>query len=375
MSFDAVLCFSHLRWGFVYQRPNHLMERAARAARVYYVEEPVFDAAHAHLERDAVAAGIVRVVPHLPPGEPRPEASVQALLHALCQQQGITRALHWHYTPMLLPASLGLPRELVVYDCMDELSSFLFAPPELAERERRLLDEADVVFTGGRSLYEAKRSRHPNVHAFPSSVDVAHFEQARAPLPPPADQARIARPRIGYCGVIDERMDRALIAGLARRRPDWQLIMLGPVVKIDPAELPRAPNIHYLGLKTYQELPAYLAGWDCAVLPFARNEATRHISPTKTPEYLAAGKPVVSTSIRDVVEPYGRLGLVQIADEEGAFEAALERALGPRDPERDARRDALLGGMSWDDTWQRMQRVIQQALVRRGRETASREHV
>jgi len=361
MQVDAVLCFSHLRWGFVFQRPNHLMLRAARSWRVFYIEEPLFDAPHAQLHTEPVAPGMLRVVPRLTPGERDPEPRIQALLRDLCHAEGIKRALHWYYTPMMLGVSAGLPRDLVVYDCMDELANFLFAPPELEERERALLAMADVVFTGGRALYEAKRSRHRNVHAMPSSVDVAHFAQARCALPEPADQAAIPRPRFGYCGVIDERMDLSLIAGIARLRPDWQLIMLGPVVKIDPAELPTRPNIHYLGLKTYEDLPGYLAGWDAALLPFALNDATRYVSPTKTPEYLAAGKPVVSTAIRDVVEPYGRLGIVAIAAGEEAFVSALESAQAPRDSDVDARRDALLGEMSWNATWQRMLQLIDQA--------------
>lgn len=358
---DAVLCFSHLRWGFVFQRPNHLMIRAVRGRRVFYIEEPLFDADQAHLHTQVVSPGLLRVVPRLPQHEPDPEARINALLRELCEREKVMHAIHWYYTPMMLGVSAGLPRDFVVYDCMDELANFLFAPPQLQQRERELFQLADVVFTGGRSLYEAKRSQHRNVHAMPSSVDVAHFQQARAALPEPDDQRAIPRPRLGYSGVIDERMDLALIDAIATHRPDWQLVMLGPVVKIDPAQLPKHANVHYLGLKTYEELPAYLSGWDAALLPFALNDATRYISPTKTPEYLAAGKPVVSTPIGDVVEPYGRLGVVHIATGAPEFIFAIERALQEQDPQSDARRDELLHEMSWDATWQRMQREIDAA--------------
>jgi UDP-galactopyranose mutase len=248
----------------------------------------------------------------------------------------------------------------VVYDCMDELSAFAGAPPELRMRERELFARADVVFTGGQSLYEAKRSSHENVLAFPSSVDVAHFGRARQITGDPADQAALGRPRIGFFGVIDERMDYELLRGVAKARPEWNLILIGPTAKVDPATLPRSANLHYLGAKTYEQLPDYIAGWDVAMLPFARNEATRFISPTKTPEYLAAGKPVVSTSIRDVVRPYGQQGLARIADTVEEFVAAVAAALREDPVERIRAADAFLTHMSWDGTWLRMRQAIEQ---------------
>jgi UDP-galactopyranose mutase len=254
---------------------------------------------------------------------------------------------------------------------MDELSLFRGAPPSLLERERRLLKRADLVFTGGQSLYEAKRERHPAVHAFPSSIDAGHFGRARRATAEPADQAAIPRPRLGYFGVIDERIDLDLLAAAADARPDWNWVMIGPVVKIDPATLPRRSNLHYLGMKDYADLPAYLAGWDVALMPFATNESTRFISPTKTPEYLAGGRPVVSTSIRDVVRPYGDLDLVAIADDPEAFVAAAERSLarfGPGESEREEwlrRVDAFLAGGSWDRTFRQMSDLIDGAVLRR----------
>jgi glycosyltransferase involved in cell wall biosynthesis len=212
------------------------------------------------------------------------------------------------------------------------------------------MTRADVVFTGGHSLWEAKRRHHANIHAVPSSVDVAHFAAARQPLPEPADQAAIPGPRLGFFGVIDERFDIQLLSELAARRPDWSLVLVGPVVKIDPATLPRLPNIHYLGAKPYGELPSYLSGWDVALMPFALNESTRFISPTKTPEYLAGGRPVVSTPIRDVIKGYGDSGVVSIAATPQGFIEAIEAALriAPEAVERLA--DQVLDGMSWDKT-------------------------
>jgi UDP-galactopyranose mutase len=221
-----------------------------------------------------------------------------------------------------------------------------------------------VVFTGGQSLFEAKRQRHRNVHCIPSAVDVAHFAGAGGDVADPDDQRHIPSPRLGYCGVIDERMDYALLAAIADRRPAWHLVMLGPVVKVDAARLPQRPNIHYLGLKRYAELPAYLAGWDVAMLPFARNQSTRWISPTKTPEYLAAGKPVVSTPIGDVAATYARAGYVTIAADAPAFVAAIERLLHrPKVDDRRLRR--LLGRASWDRTWRRMTDLMAAITVER----------
>jgi UDP-galactopyranose mutase len=251
------------------------------------------------------------------------------------------------FTHQLSPAT-------VVYDCMDELSAFAGAPPALVALERELFAIADVVFTGGHTLYEAKRSRHANVHAFPSSVDVPHFARARHPVADPVDQAPIPRPRIGFYGVIDERMDYGLIAGVAASRPDWQLVLLGPTAKVDPASLPVADNIHYLGSRQYAQLPDYIAHWDVAMMPFARNDATRYISPTKTPEFLAAGLPVVSTSIRDVVRPYGELGLAAIADSVDAFVAAIASALSCDRAAHVRAADQYLRDLSWDRTWSSM---------------------
>jgi glycosyltransferase involved in cell wall biosynthesis len=244
---------------------------------------------------------------------------------------------------------------------MDELSAFANAPPALARLEAELLDRADVVFTGGHSLFEAKRGRHPSVHAFPSSVDVSHFARARRPCEDPADQRAIPSPRLGFYGVVDERMDLALVGGLAHARPDWQIVILGPFAKIREDSIPRAPNLHWLGQKRYADLPAYVGGWDVAVMPFALNAATRFISPTKTPEFLAAGRPVVSTAIRDVVRPYAERGLVRIAAEVSGFVRAVEESLAEERAPWLARVDAFLSGESWDATWRRMRDLLDAA--------------
>ncbi len=363
-----MVCLSHLRWDFVYQRPQHLLSRFARQGRrVFFIEEPIFGEGAARLDMSLRDDGVCVVVPHLPQSFAGQETDgvMQTLLDRLYQEQAIRECVLWYYTPMAIRWSRHLQPLAVIYDCMDELSAFRGAPLALREREQELFEFADLLFTGGQSLYEAKREHHPQPYAFPSSIDAPHFAQARGITDEPEDQARIPHTRLGFCGVIDERMDLELLDAVAEARPDWQLIIVGPVVKIDPDELPRRANIHYLGGKKYQELPAYLAGWDVALLPFARNESTRFISPTKTPEYLAAGLPVVSTSIRDVVRPYGEAGFVHIADTALEFVAAVEEALQEDATERIRTVDAFLSQTSWDRTWRRMNELIEDVVSAR----------
>jgi UDP-galactopyranose mutase len=354
-----ILCFSHLPWDLVFQRPNHLMSHAALDRRVYYVEEPQ-PATRVALGMRVREAGVIVLTPQLPErltGPARDEA-LRGLIDAHVRSERINRPWLWYYTPLALPWTSHLRAETVIYDCMDELTAFRNAPKALLTLEPQLLERADVVFTGGHRLFEAKRRAHPNVHAFPSAVDVAHFRAARTSSREPADQARLPRPRIGFYGVIDERLDVALVRDVALARPDWSIVLVGPIVKIDRDDLPDLPNIHWLGPKPYAELPAYLAGWDVATMPFARNAATAFISPTKTPEYLAGGRPVVSTSIADVVRPYGSLGLARIADTATGFVAAIEAALAEDPRPRRAAADAFLRGMSWDRTWRAMEALV-----------------
>ena len=338
------------------------MTRAAQTRRVFFVEEPIFDAPAGQptVEIRQPQQNIHVVVPHLAPGTPDAACinAQQDTVDELLRTFDVTDYVLWYWTPMSLGFTSHLSPTAIVFDCMDELSGFAGAPPALKEMERELMRRADVMFTGGVSLYEAKRALHPNVHPFPSSVEASHFARARRVRTEPADQVEIPHPRIGFFGVIDERMDLELVAGVADRRPDWHLVLLGPTCKIDPASLPARDNIHYLGMKSYEQLPEYLGGWDVAMLPFAKNDATRYISPTKTPEYLAAGCPVVSTSIRDVVRPYGDLGLVHVADDADTFVAAIEAAMQEDAFTRQAKVEACLAGNSWDATWGRMDELI-----------------
>jgi len=360
-----LICLSHLRWDFVFQRPQHLMTRCARGRRVFYVEEPVYLEGIAPSLCVETRGSVVLAVPHLPAGidEGQGLKAQRMLVDQLIESHQLTDYVAWYYTPMALGFTNHLEPAAIVYDCMDELSAFQGAPASLKDHEAALMRAASVMFTGGHSLYDSKRSGHSNIHPFPSSVDVNHFGKARRITADPPDQAAVPTPRLGFFGVIDERMDLELLDAVTAARPSWHIVMVGPIVKIDPATLPRRTNIHYLGGKKYDELPSYVAGWDVALLPFARNDATRFISPTKTPEYMAAGKPVVSTSIRDVVRPYGQQGLVRIADDAPTFVAACEAAMEENAGARMTRADAFLRQTSWDEAWSRMWTLVETALA------------
>ena len=354
-----LVCFSHLRWDFVYQRPNHLMARAAANRRVFFVEEPARSRARLPYLTSVQHDGVTVVTPRLPAGlsEAQTRRALAELIDRHVAAERIRRPVLWYYTPMALPWTRQLEAGAVVYDSMDHLAGFRNAPSDLLTLEAELVERADLVFCGGRSLHERMRRRHPASHCFPSSVDVPHFATGRNCLDEPPDQYGIPRPRIGYAGVIDERIDLALIDGVAAARPDWQIVLVGPIAKISPKAVSRRPNVHRLGLKGYADLPAYLGSWDIGWMPFARNDATRFISPTKTPEYLAAGLPVVSTSIADVVEPYGRRGLASIADTIADTTSAIERTLAGHRPDR-ATVDRFLAAGSWDRTWASMADLV-----------------
>ncbi|HMI62602.1 MAG TPA: glycosyltransferase [Puia sp.] len=368
MNYD-IICFSHLRWSFVYQRPQHLMNRLAARHRIFFIEEPVVDSCgngrYFQTYHDP-SADVNVITPHLPTGSSEQEiVDGQAeILKNVLRDYSVKNYISWYYSPMALSFSNDLDPVYTVYDCMDELSAFLFAPAALKQYEQALLQKADIVFTGGNSLFLAKRGLHTNIYSFPSSIDKDHFHLARKLLADPDDQRRIPFPRIGFYGVIDERLNICLLDQLSALRPDWQFVLMGPIVKIDPATLPRRENIHYLGFKEYIELPSYLSGWDIAMMPFALNPSTRFISPTKTPEYLAGGKPVISPSIADVVSPYGELGLVQIADTAEEFidaaEQILRHGVGPGWLHKV---DNFLSGRSWERTVTDMETLIEKGIT------------
>ncbi|WP_194776266.1 glycosyltransferase [Pararhodonellum marinum] len=358
-----LVCFSHLSWKFVYQRPQHLLSRFTKKYTVYYVEEYVSNTEEDGYYINVTDENVTVIVPHLnnrKQGEINEAKRVENILKKLFKEQAIHSYLFWYYTPMALAYSDIFHPIAIVYDCMDELSAFKFAPPELKSFERELFKKADLVFTGGNNLYAAKKAQHHNIYASPSSIDKAHFAGARNYQKDASDQAIIPHPRLGFYGVIDERFDIELIKQAAEAKPDWQFVLIGPVIKIDAATLPQNKNIHYLGAKSYEELPQYLNGWDIALIPFAINESTRYISPTKTPEYLAGGKPVISTAITDVINPYHELGLVHIIHNADELVQVATIELGMIDKCAWLNKvDEFLSDISWDATWGRMDELMQ----------------
>ena len=361
-----LLCLSHLRWDFVYQRPQHLLTRFSEMFSTYFLEEPIQDAIdNAYLHMSKRLPNLWVVVPHIPKGLSKLEEKqvMKQLMDKFMEKEDGDDFLFWYYTPMALSFTEQFSPALVVYDCMDELSLFKNAPAELKELEKRLMAKSDVVFTGGHSLYEAKKHQHANIHAFPSSIDKSHFVKARTNKTQPADQVNVTNPKLGFYGVIDERFDIELIRAIADVRPNWNFMLIGPVLKINRSLLPKNENIHYLGQKSYEQLPAYLSGWDVALIPFMLNDSTRFISPTKTPEYLSAGKPVVSTAIRDVINPYGKNKLVHIGDTAEDFIEAIELELSNKNNKQWlAKVDSFLSKNSWDNTCASMITCIQNSI-------------
>lgn len=364
-NYDLV-CFSHLRWDFVYQRPQHLMSRFAKERRVFFIEEPVSTNDASTFVTSIREDNLHLITPHFNESDVNffgKDVLMRKHLDILFRKYEIKTFVSWYYTPMAMEFTNELKPKSIVYDCMDELSLFKFAPPELVKNEKKLFEIADVVFTGGKSLYEVKKDLNKNVWAFPSSIDVDHFKRARNITEDPVDQSNIRHPRLGYFGVIDERIDLKLLEEMADKRPDWHIVMIGPTAKVEDADLPRRENIHYLGMKQYAELPQYVAGWDVALMPFMMCDATRFISPTKTPEYLAAGKAVISTPVPDVVRPYKEESLVAIAETSDEFIAYAEIALADDRTQKLLRVDRFLAQNSWDKTWRRMSSLIDEAVV------------
>lgn len=369
-----LIVHSHLRWDFVWQRPQQLLSRFAAKGPVLFVEEPVFvddGPAEGRFVFSEPIPDLVRAVPHLPSrfstSYDEAIAAVRTLLVRALADDGplcgnFQSPVQWFYTPMPAPAMIGaLGERGVVYDCMDELAQFRFAPPELLPRERHLLERADVVFTGGYKLYQSKARHHDNVHFFGCGVELEHFAKARrADTPVPADIRAVPHPILGYYGVIDERLDYELIGRLAATHEDWSVVMVGPVVKVDPAALPRAKNIHWLGQKAYAELPGYVKAFDVCLMPFALNEATEYINPTKTLEYMGAGKPIVSTAVADVVRNFAPI--VQVGSSANEFIALTRDALQRPDPDRIAAGLARARASSWgvivDNMWSLVARAV-----------------
>ena len=360
---QVLVAFSHLRWDRTWQRPQHLLSRFAKRWPVIYVEEPVPNAPQEKLEVMQAAEGVQVWRAHVA-GEAHGFAdanmpALRRLVGGAMRERGFDDFWAWFHTPMALPLATELQPRGLVDDCMDELSLLTGARGRRGRRGGARGGGAGRGGAGGRAIHNAKRQRHPDVHCFSPAVDAAHFEKTVGEHPLHAD---IPHPRLGYCGVVDDRINLDLVDAIAKARPEWNIVMTGPVEKIDPSKLPRRDNIHWLGAQSWTDLPKFIKGWDVGLLPFALTDATRALSPAEPLEYMACGVPAVSTSLRDVVEPYGQL--VRIADTPEGFIADCEMIMArtPQEKERHAGElFATAARMSWDDTAAAMIELVAQA--------------
>ena len=359
-----IVCFSHIRWSDAWRRPQHLLSRFARNRRVYFIEEPIAGEGPVRLEVQNKSDHLTIVIPHVSKLEDAHdrEVTVRRLIDELLQEHYFEDYLCWYFTPNAIGYSRHLSPSGVVYDCIDGLTENADVDPQLKQREEELLTKCNLVITSGPGLYDAKRKKHSRVHCFASGVDSDHFRKARIHHPEPFDQKIIPSPRIGFMGTLDNRVNFDLIRSVAKLRPQWHFVLVGKLRGIKESAIPAAPNIHYLGAKTYAELPHYLSGWDATILPYKHSEETRFLNPTKTLEYLSAGKPVVATSLRDVVRPFGKRGLVYIADTPFDFVRAVEKALmlSVNGKEWRSQVDSYLAQTSWEKTFNRIEELVKQ---------------
>ncbi len=353
-----LIVFSHLRWEFVFQRPQHIISRLSANRKVLFVEEPV------HFEPgEENTCKLITVNQHITILQPKVR-HMDDIWQVVKKHAGRSVPAAWFYSAAFSPVLEVMNFKTVIYDCMDELSLFKGADPKLIEQEKYLMSKADIVFTGGKSLYESKKQSHHNVHCFPSSVDHLHFRKALNGIAIPQDIRHLKGMVVGYYGVIDERLDLVLLDEVASLNPDSSYVMIGPLAKIQPEDLPRRENIHYYGAREYEQLPNYLKAIDIAMMPFAMNDATRFISPTKTLEFMAAGKPIISTPVYDVVRDYSKhIHIVNNAKEFGKAQDAISKQ---RDTQAyySTKYSEILQSTSWDNTVNRMEELISNLAVR-----------
>jgi beta-glucosidase/6-phospho-beta-glucosidase/beta-galactosidase/glycosyltransferase involved in cell wall biosynthesis len=374
----GIIVFCHLRWGFVWQRPQQFVSRYAKKHPVLFIEEPLFDLkdVDARLFLHRVMPNVVVACPHFRESDAKDKKKVmdgiikfaRQAVKVLNDDGEFNSPILYYYNPMDVGWSLGQFNErAVVYDCMDELSQFQGAPKELLDNEARLLQTADVVFTGGYQMYLNKSKKNSNCHFFGCGVDVPHFAQALDPdTPVPPDIDFLPQPRLGWFGVIDERVDYPLLDKIAEVHPEWSIAMVGPVVKVDPNLLPHRPNLYWLGGRDYQVLPNYCKAFDVCLMPFAINSATQYINPTKALEYMATGRPIVGTAVADVIRNFG--SVVKIANSHEEFIAACEQAIANRDEAAIQAGIEMASQNSWNSIVNKMLGLMKDAVVKRAAE-------
>ena len=346
-----MIVFCHLRWSFVYQRPQHIITRMAKEYKILFVEEPV---PFGEGEENTFEMEEINQNLHILKPKTKDIAGIRQVLKSILKSKSFE--IGWFYSASFSPLISNFSFERIVYDCMDELSLFKGAPAELIDQEKFLMSEADIVFTGGKSLYDSKSGKHANVHCFPSSVEREHFGKALSELEIPDDIKHMEKSIVGYFGVIDERINMQLLHKVSTLNPNISFVMIGPVAKIGEEDLPRESNIHYLGMKSYEKLPNYLKAFDIAMMPFALSDATKYISPTKTLEYMAAGKPIISTAIKDVERDYSHCILIIATAEE--FSRKIKEILQRKEGTYTKEYEDILNKTSWDSTAKAMNDLI-----------------
>ncbi|HSU55816.1 MAG TPA: glycosyltransferase [Candidatus Dormibacteraeota bacterium] len=370
-----IIVHSHLCWDWVWQRPQQFVSRLSKRHKILFVEtvapDPALVVPAARFRQVEKYPNTTILTVQFPAWRWGDGAYVDSERRRIVQQfvagpgSEFENPVQWFYDPMAVPAFAGqMGERLTVYDCMDELSRFRCAPPEMSVREAKLLALADVVFTGGRKLWESKRRHHENCHFYGCGVDVAHFGKALKPETPIATQLEsLSKPVLGYFGVVDERLDYDLIARLADANPEWSVAIVGPVLKVEEASLPRRANLHWLGGQPYADLPSFCKGFNICLMPFALNEATEFINPTKALEYMATGRPIISSAVPDVVANFGEV--VHVADDVEEFISLCRKATARPDAERTRRGLAKARENTWERIVSELEGHVEEALKTR----------
>lgn len=367
-----IIALCHLSWDWVWQRPQQFLSRLAKTHPVLFVETYCSDVPQTTVRLRSVDAypNLTICEMHLPAsrwndgryidGERR-RALRRALSNDLAGR--FERAILWFNDPMAVTAFAGhLGESLIVYDCMDELSQFKGAPPTLVERERDLLEVADVVFCGGRKMRDKRLRVNPNSYFYGTGVDCRHFGSAQsATLAVDPEIAELDGPILGYFGVVDERIDYELLATLADADPSWHVVIVGPWTKVDPAEFPRRRNLHWFGARPYAQLPSITKGFTVCLMPFALNEATEYINPTKALEYMAAGRPVISTALDEVKSNFANVARIARSHEE--FVTLCRREVNSPSQTRIARGLKLAAENTWEAILEKMEGHIADAFA------------
>ncbi len=300
----AVICISTSPWGFMFQRPQQLMTLFSEDFKIGYINPPVTSKPALSYEEvirkytDIINPNLIVLKPRIPKILNHSAASryYVELLKNFSLEFGFKDIILWICLPQFEYLCGQLDEKLVIYDCQDDYASFSWTPDTTREYDQRLTEKADIVITVSGPMQKTKKKINPLSFLVPNGCDLQHFNSATKILGIPTDILNIRKPRVGFVGAVCEWIDFRLITELAEKEPDWSIVMVGPVRRnIKP---PHLPNTHYLGLKRYHILPNYIRQFDVCSIPFDQNSTiSKNSCPIKLFEYMASGKPVVSTNL------------------------------------------------------------------------------